>query len=1096
MKFIVRWSLVLLVFIVACKRGSDDFSAGQQQFDLLEPAQSGIQFINEVTNQENFNVLTYRNYYNGGGVAIGDVNNDGLADLFFTANMEANQLYLNKGDLKFENISETAGIKGKMKWSTGVSFADINGDGWLDIYVCNSGDVDGSDKKNELFINNKNLTFTESADFYGLDDEGFSTHASFFDMDGDGDLDMYLLNNSFKDPSRIDFKNVRNERDDSGGDRLFRNDNGQFVDVSESSGIYGSKIGFGLGVSISDVNQDNLPDIYVSNDFWERDYLYINQGDGIFNEELTKRIPVTSTASMGADVADIDNNGSYDIFSTDMLPATSYRLKRTTIFNDYKLEDLKYRNDYHYQQTQNCLQINDGMGNFDEIANDLGLAATDWSWAALIFDFENDGFKDIFVSNGVYHDITDMDFSDFIEDNQRVKKIVEEKGRFDFRDFLELLPSNKLSNYAFTNEGNLQFKSNSQKLGLDELSFSNGSAYGDLDNDGDLDLVVNNLNMPSFVYENLGSTNNYIRLKFAGQEQNTFGIGAQVKIVAGGQSFYFQNYQARGFQSSTEPILTCGIGQNTLVDSIIVTWPSHRKSILTSVKSNTELVIKESEAEYNFILHKIQNESLLEKVTMTEQPITHVENLYNDFDRENLALHMFSSIGPKIVVGDINSDDVEDVIVLGASDHADQVFVQSDDGRFKQLPQGILNRDKAFESSCGVLTDLDHDGDLDLVIGVGGNEPAKGIEYYKVRSYLNNGEGLFEDNEDIVIPIAGNLSAIDAFKIGNFNSIYAVASIVPGNYGLAPRNFLIQEKAPGRWIDITDQSNGQIGMIQDMTLADIDGDRDEDIVVVGEWMGIVVLENNGETLVNKGIVEKSSGLWQSITPLDIDNDGDLDFVIGNWGTNSKLQAGENRPLSMLVSDFDENKKSENLLLWYAPEDDEPTLFAAKRDLTAQLPILKKKILKNQDYAEATISDLFTNEQLKKAIELRVNNLSTSILINQGNFRFDLKPLPKEAQRSTVNAIAAVDINGDDYPDLMLGGNMYGLKPEIGRMDSSDGLVLINDKNGSFKALSGRISGLDASGEIRDIKYIKGNDKKGVIAVGINNESIEFYQINE
>jgi len=449
-------SIAALVLLYSCAPSEEQpfdlqYEVTDGLFRLLDSSQTHVDFYNEVVDQPDFNVLTYRNYYNGGGVAIGDLNNDNLPDLYFTANMSPNQLYINRGGLAFDNHTASSGTSGAMAWSTGVTMADVNGDGWLDIYVCNSGDVSGDKKENELYINQGDLTFRESAASFGLNDDGFSTHASFFDYDRDGDLDMYLVNNSFKDPSRIDFTNIRNERNEEGGDKLFRNDGGRYVDVSEAAGIYGSKIGFGLGVSVSDVDGDDWLDIYVSNDFWERDYLYINQRDGTFSEELTTRIPMTSTASMGADIADIDNNGTFEIFSTDMLPATNQRLKRTTIFNNYNLEDLRYRNDYHYQYTQNCLQLNDGSGHFQEIANAKGVAATDWSWGALIFDFDNDGLKDIFVSNGVYHDITDMDFSDFIEDQEEVAKIVEKKGRFDFKDFLEFLPSNKLPNYAFVN---------------------------------------------------------------------------------------------------------------------------------------------------------------------------------------------------------------------------------------------------------------------------------------------------------------------------------------------------------------------------------------------------------------------------------------------------------------------------------------------------------------------------------------------------------------------------------------------------------------------------------------------------------------------
>lgn len=1087
----------LLLMLVAC-RSEKVNEPSTALFRLLDNEEIGIDFINKVVDQENFNVLTYRNYYNGGGVAVGDINNDGWADLFFTANMGPNQLYLNKGNLKFENISVSAGIEGTMKWSTGVTMADVNGDGFLDIYVCNSGDVDGNEKKNELFINNGDLTFAEASEAFGLDDVGFSTHASFFDMDGDGDLDMYLLNNSFKDPSRIDYKNIRNERDKEGGDKLFRNDNNRFVDVSEAAGIYGSKIGFGLGISVSDVNGDYLPDMYISNDFWERDYLYINQGDGTFTEELTSRMPVISTTSMGADIGDLDNNGSAEIFSTDMLPATSKRLKTTTIFNDYKLEDLKYRNDYYYQSSQNCLQANDGTGHFLEIANQAGVAATDWSWGALFFDFDNDGNKDIYVSNGVYHDITDMDFADFLEDNEEVKKVIEKKGRFDFRDFLEYLPSTPLSNYAFVNTGNLSFDNKAFDLGLGQKSFSNGAAYGDLDNDGDLDLVVNNVNMGAFVYENLTTgtyDHSFIRVKFDGKTHNTFGIGAHLEITTDQQTYYFQNYQARGFQSSTEPVITAGLGGSKHIDALRVIWPTGFQQILTDVNINSEIVLEEESAVDEVKNSTLKEEALFFKLKIKSPP-AHRENLFNDFDHERLTLHMLSTEGPKLLTGDLDANGTLELVLLGADGDEDKVLFQNSQGDWQKSVQPILARDSIYESTCGILYDLDNDGDKDLIIGSGGNDLSKGIDFVKIRSYLNDGNALFKENTTIVLPAAANLSCIKPIQLGEKRALFFGARAVPANYGLTPRNFLLLEQSPGFWRDITDQDIGQIGMITDASVDDIDGDGDEDLLVVGEWMPVTIFENNGRRLMLKGSVPNSSGLWQSIESADLDKDGDVDFILGNWGNNSKLKASKEKPLTMFVNDFDNNKKPENILLWYAPEDETPSIFAAKRDLTGQLPQLKKKILKNKDYADIKFEDLFDQNMINASMRLQVTDLRSSLLVNQGNFGFFLQDLPLEAQRSVVFASEAGDFNGDGHTDLILGGNLYGLKPEIGRMDSSCGLVLLSDGKGSYHALSKEQSGLYIKGEIRDIKTIDSKKGKKLLIFARNNDNLEFYKVNE
>ncbi|MEM8888777.1 MAG: CRTAC1 family protein, partial [Bacteroidota bacterium] len=645
---------IFLWVIISCDSSAGEKPSEQEfrLFSQLDSAQTGLNFINKVEDQKDFNVLTYRNFYNGGGVAIGDINNDGLPDVYFTANMAPNRLYLNKGNWEFEDISVKAGIAGEKAWSTGVSMVDINADGFLDIYVCNSGDIQGDNKENELFINQGDMTFVEKAVEYGLNDKGFSTHASFFDYDQDGDLDCYVLNNSFKDPNRIDlYKKAREETDEEGGDKLFRNDGDTFTDVTLEAGIYNSQIGFGLGVSVSDLNGDMLPDIYVSNDFWERDYLYINQGNGKFSEELPDRISQTSVSSMGADIADINNDGSPEVFSTDMLAGDNYRLKAMTVFDPYHLEDIKYRANYHYQILQNCLQLNDGNANFQEIGFMAGISATDWSWGALMFDFENDGWKDIFVANGIYHDIMYMDFTAFISDQANVEKIVKESGRADFRDFLPYLPSNPLSNFAFVNNRNLQFSSEADALGLGEASFSNGAAYGDLDLDGDLDLIVNNVNMPAFIYRNNSDSlnkNHFLKIELKGSQANPQGIGARVRIKYGNQEQELQHYTARGFESSVEPGLLFGLGNSSEIEELEVIWPDRKREVLTAVKADHKIILQYENASEDFKPTGIKSTSLFTEnssMTFPEKAI-HTENIYNDFNHELLLPHMLSTEGP------------------------------------------------------------------------------------------------------------------------------------------------------------------------------------------------------------------------------------------------------------------------------------------------------------------------------------------------------------------------------------------------------------------------------------------------------------------
>ena len=1091
------------VLIVLFSFGCNDSRKEDILFRLLKDDKTGIDFINEVEDQEDFNVLTYRNYYNGGGVAIGDLNNDGLADIYFTANMGSNKLYLNKGEMKFEDVTDVSGTSGEASWSTGVTMADVNGDGFLDIYVCNSGDVSGDRKKNELFINNGDLTFTERAKEYGLDDNGFSTHGSFFDYDRDGDLDFYLLNNSFKDPSRIDFTNVRNIRDEEGGDKLFRNDGNTFVDVSEKAGIYGSKIGFGLGVSVSDLNNDLWPDIYISNDFWERDYLYINQKDGTFSEELTARIPMTSTASMGADITDLNNDGAFEIFSTDMLPATNKRIKETTIYNNYNLEDLRYRNDYHYQYTQNCLQVNDGSGHFKEIAHLTGTAATDWSWAALSFDFDNDGWKDIFVSNGVKKDITDLDFSSFIDDQEEVAKIVKEKGKFDFNDFLEYLPSSPLSNYAYLNQQNFNFDNVADSLGLGQKSFSNGSAYGDLDNDGDLDLVVNNINSKAMIYENLIDTisNNFVSLSFESQSQNHFGIGATVKIKAGDLEIHQQNYQSRGFQSATEPKMTIGIGQNIIIDSIIVYWPSGKCSSLVHREANKHYILRDSEA-IECSSAPLASSSkikpfLNEKSSLLPENTLHQENLFNDFDYENLMLHMVSTEGPEILTGDVNGDYLEDVILLSAFGQSDKVLIQNSNGTFEITSQTSLEESTAQESTCGLLIDLDNDSDLDLIIGSGGNDPRLTPQEYTLRIYLNDGLGRFVKSENMGLSALGNFAVIEEIQLTpTVRGIFIGSRMIPGNYGLVPRSYLFAEAAPGQWRDITTNDTGPIGMVTDAKATDIDQDGNEDLIVVGEWMPITIYRNSGGNLAQAGSIPVSNGLWQSVTSADLNNDGLPEIIAGNWGLNSKLQASPVKPLSMTVGDFDKNQKSECIIQWFAPEDDEPSLFASKNDLANQLPVIKKAALKNSEYSSKKLEDLIDRESIKSGLKSMVNNLSSAVVWNRGNLRFDLSALPSQAQYAPVFALESEDIDQDGDIDIILGGNLYGLKPEIGRMDSSHGLVLQNEGNEIFNPLGKRESGLFIKGEIRSIKSIEIVNSQTSFIFGINNSDYRLFSVSD
>lgn len=1102
MRLTSTFSLILMICFLSCQNDDQpkDNSSSRHtsrtantHFQKLDPKKTNVDFVNRVVDGKDFNVLTYRNFYNGGGVGIGDINNDGLLDLFFTSNMESNRLYLNKGNFEFEDISEAAGIAGKRGWSTGISMVDVNADGYLDLYVSNSGDIEGDDRENELYINNGDLTFTEKAQEYNLANPGYSTHASFFDYDQDGDLDCYILNNSFRDPNKISsFSKTREEDDELGGDRLMRNDNGTYVDVSKQAGIYTSAIGFGLGISVSDLNQDHLPDMYISNDFWERDYIYINQGDGTFSEELADRVSICSVSSMGSDVGDLNNDGYPEIFTTDMLAADNYRLKAMTMFDPYFLENYKYRSSYHYQILQNCLQYNDGNGVFQETASLSGVSATDWSWGALLFDFDNNGWKDIYVSNGIYRDIMDQDFTNFLADKDEVKNIVLEKGEFDFRDFLPFLPSTPIHNYAFVNQQNQKFNNEAQTLGFTDAEFSNGAAYGDLDNDGDLDLVLNNVNMPASIYKNeLASSNqHYLKVELRDPEsKNHYGVGAIVKLKIGKEVLVHQHYMNRGFQSSVAPGVFMGLGDTELIDEVEVVWPDQKidriqnvnvdQSITITKGSNTAAGINSpvSKAEENNFIQKINN------VVGAESK--HMEDVFNDFDRERLLFRMHSTEGPRLAKGDLDGDGLEDIVTLGATGDSDKIFRQNQNGTFDLTSSSALEADKEFESTCSALFDRDGDGDLDLVIGSGGNDFSKGMDGYLIRYYENDGKGSFEKVEEKTPPAGGQFSVIlptDFDQDGDLD-LFIGARSIPGNYGLIPRSFLLRNDG-NTWKDITDQSLGQVGMITDASWLDTDSDGDQDLIVVGEWMPVTLFENNGTTLIQSGTVKNSNGWWLDMEPTDIDKDGDTDFVLGNWGLNSKFKATAALPLELHVKDFDDNGKSEFILNWKPPSEERIYPFHTKMDLTEQLPSLKKKFLKYADYARSDYNQLFSANERKGAKSYEVSTLHTSILRNEGG-RFILEELPVAAQVAPVFASTIEDFNKDGRNDIWLAGNFYGLKPEVGRLDASKGILLLGQEDHSYIQSS---LTTNVTGEVRDVVKMKIKDKN-ILMVSRNNDTI-------
>lgn len=1097
-----NFSFILLVLLLgfSCVPAEKE---GKQLFSLLSPSATHVDFINQLTENDQFNIIQYLYFNNGAGVAAGDINNDGLVDLYFTANQTPNKLYLNKGNLEFDDITDAAGVAGKGDWKTGVTMADVNGDGLLDIYVCQVGSYKTLQGKNQLFINKGNLVFKEEAQDYGLDFQGFSTQAAFFDYDGDGDLDMYLLNHSVHSSRSFGDVSLRYDHDSLAGDRLYRNDlvDGKIIfhDVTQDAGIYNSQIGYGLGINVCDINNDGYPDIYISNDFHENDYLYINNKNGTFSEHLTDFIGHTSRSSMGNDIGDINNDGLLDIIVLDMLPDKEKIRKQSGGENDYELFMLKRRKGYNYQFVRNTLQLNLGGGMFSEIGQLAGVSSTDWSWSPLLCDVDNDGLKDLFITNGIYRRANDLDYVKFLTGGNRNLPPKDNSSLTD-KELYEKMPLYPNISYIFKNNGDLTFSNMAKEWGINTRAFSNGSTYADLDNDGDLDLVVNNINEKAFLYRNNASAsldNHFLSVVLKGKGLNSRETGARVTIYCGDQIQITEQFATRGFLSATSDVLHFGLGQTAIIDSLRVRWPDLSEQILRNIPADQVITLKSEDAANPSGKAKTENKEnrLFTFSEIAGLTFNHKEDGYTEFNREKLIPHSLTAEGPPLAVDDVNGDGLDDVFVGGARGQAAVILIQQKNGTFKSHDVPQLTRERNSEDVDAVFFDADGDGDPDLYVVRGGNMLPLGNSLLSDLLLVNNGKGEFTKSP--LPDLSHNGSCV---RPGDFDGdgdldLFLGSRSVPGSYGQSPVQYLLENDGLGHFKDVTDSRLGDLknmGMVTDAAWIDFDGDGDPDLVATGEWMNICMFRNDdgkfSDATITAGL-EETSGWWNCIEATDIDKDGDIDLICGNLGLNSLFKASIKEPVTMYLNDFDNNGSLDQIICSYEEGISYP--IAALDDLAAQITGIGEKFPNYKDFGGKTVNAIFGNDAIDQSIVKKAVLQESCLFVNNGNGTFQIRRLPVEAQFSPVRDILVKDFDHDSICDIVLAGNNYHVSPYIGRYDASYGWCLTGNSIQEFKALMPVESGLIIKGDTRKLLTIRISGKEYLIAA-LNNSGLKVF----